>query len=117
MVMVIMQRTRWMVDWMRVKILVIALLMVTRWYELGRARPIRLLQKRTYMNVLGTLSFALGARAACADEVVPHHIEPTLTKARQCRSFPGITDSWGPNSTEATRIARLLQQDKARSYV
>ena len=105
-----------MVDWLRVKILVIALLMVTRWYELGRAHPIRLLQRGTCMNAPGTLSSALGAHTVCVAEAVPHHIEPTHTKARQCQSFHGITDSLDPNSIEAMKIMKLLWQDKARSY-
>ena len=97
-----------MVDWTRVKILEMARLMVTLWLEFGLAHPIRPSLKRTYMNAPGTLSFAPGARAAYADEVVPHHIEPTHMKARLCQSFFGITDSLALNSMQAMKIARLL---------
>ena len=68
------------------------------------------------MNAPGTLSFALGAHTVCVAEVVPHHIEPTHTKARQCQFFPGITDSLDPNSIEAMKIEKLWWQDKARSF-
>ena len=111
-----MEMARYMVVRTMVKKLVMARLMVTQWCESGRDRRIRPMWKEIFMNARGTLYFALGAPAACADEVVRHHIEPTHMKARLCQSFLGITDSLDPNSIEAMKIAKLLLLDKARSY-